>query len=201
MPGTVGCAASDRPVKLQSTKQRRSSLYTASYFMRWCQEGERQGCARHILFFGLIRLWLMWQSRKFNSNSTPNFTFLDWPNSESTQIRNILTWLDSESLVKSDPWLITYFTYRIWPKVVLTWGDGRICGWMYYVTVDRFFPCNATDKCKILPFSLQKNQWLNFDTSSRNPVDSTLTQMAICVIRLRLDSYSWFSRPTQLWLD
>ena len=28
------------------------------------------------------------------------------------------------------------------------------------------FPGNVTDKCKILTFSLQKNQWLNFDSSS-----------------------------------
>ena len=33
------------------------------------------------------------------------------------------------------------------------------------------------------------------------PVDSTLNQMTISVIRLWLDSYPWFSRPTQLWLD
>ena len=32
-------------------------------------------------------------------------------------------------------------------------------------------------------------------------VDSTLTQMTIGMIRLWLDSYPWFSRPTQLWLD
>ena len=32
-------------------------------------------------------------------------------------------------------------------------------------------------------------------------VDSSLTQMTIGMIRLWLDSYPWFSRPTQLWLD
>ena len=34
------------------------------------------------------------------------------------------------------------------------------------VVVGCFFPGNVTDKCKILTFSLQKNQWLNFDSSS-----------------------------------
>ena len=32
-------------------------------------------------------------------------------------------------------------------------------------------------------------------------VDSSLAQMTIGMIRLWLDSYPWFPRPTQLWLD
>ena len=34
------------------------------------------------------------------------------------------------------------------------------------VVVGCFFPGNVADKCKILTFSLQKNQWLNVDSSS-----------------------------------
>ena len=35
----------------------------------------------------------------------------------------------------------------------------------------------------------------------QHPVDWTLTQITICVIRLWLNSYPLFLRPTQLWLD
>ena len=59
--------------------------------------------------------------------------------------------------------------------------------------------CNATGICKILTSSLEKNKWLDFDSSSIQ--FSTLTQMTISVIRLRLDSCPWFSRWTQLWLN
>ena len=46
---------------------------------RWpCRPGL---CSTH--FFGLTRLWLIWQSR--------------WLNSDSTQIPNLLTWLKSDS--------------------------------------------------------------------------------------------------------
>ena len=54
--------------------------------------GHDQGCAR-LRFFGMTRLWLMWQSRWLNSDSTQHFTFLDWLNTDSTQIPNLLTWL------------------------------------------------------------------------------------------------------------
>ena len=70
-----------------------------------------------------------------------------------------------------------------------------------YLAFGWFFPCNTTDKCKILTFSLQNIWWLNFDSSSRYAVDSTLTHMTINVIRPWLDTHPWFSRPTQLWLD
>ena len=52
--------------------------------------------------------------------------------------------------------------YLIWPKVVDRGGGGVRSN----VAVGWFFPCIATDKWEILTFSLQKNQWLYFDSSS-----------------------------------
>ena len=49
-----------------------------------------------------------------------------------------------------------------------------------YSSIGWFFPCNATDKCKIVTLSLQKNQPL----LKKYLEDSTLSQMATCVIRL-----------------
>ena len=124
----------------------------------------QQGCAR-LRFFGLTRLWFMWQSRWLNSDSTQHLTFLVWLNFDSTQISNLLTWLNSDSThlsyswVKSDSRLITF--YLIWPKVVdrgLGVRSNEAVGWL--------FLCNATYECKILTFSLRKNQWPNFDSNS-----------------------------------
>ena len=125
-----------------------------------------QGCAR-LIFFRLTRLWLIWRSRCFNSDSTQHFTFC-WLNSDSTRIRNLLNWLNSDSThlsrswVKSDSPLFTF--YIIWPKFADRGGGGR--GVRSNVAVGWFFPSSATSKCQILTFSLQKNQWYNFDLSS-----------------------------------
>ena len=55
-----------------------------------------QGCARLILF-GLTRLWLIWQFRWLDSDSTQIPNLLTWPNSDSTPNPNLLTWLNSDS--------------------------------------------------------------------------------------------------------
>ena len=115
--------------------------------------------------FGLTRLWLMWQSRWLDSDSTQHFISLGWLNSDSTQIPYLLTWLKSDlthlsqSWVKSDSRLITF--YLLWPQM-LTGGWGVLSN----VAFGWFFPCSATDKCKISTFSLQNIWWLNFDSSS-----------------------------------
>ena len=85
-----------------------------------------------------------------------------WLNSDSTHL--------SQNWVKSDSWLITL--YLIWPTVV----DGGGGGVRSNVAIVWFFPCNATDKCKILAFSLQKisdstltqaeSSWLNYDSNA-----------------------------------
>ena len=104
-------------------------------------------CSTHI--FRLTRLWLIWQSRWLNSDSTQHFTCLDWLNSDSTQITNFLTWLNSDSN-KSDSRLITF--YLIWAKVV----DRRGGGVQPHVVVGWFFPCQTTDKCNILTILFRK---------------------------------------------
>ena len=58
-------------------------------------------------------------------------------------------------------------TQLIWIRVEST----LIHGWSHFTLfgkklLSRFFFCKATYKCKVLTFSLQKNQWLNFDSSS-----------------------------------
>ena len=64
----------------------------------------KQGlCSTQI--FGVTRLWLMWQSRWFNSESAQRFTFLGWLNSDSTLIPHFLTWLSSGSTHLSRSWV------------------------------------------------------------------------------------------------
>ena len=126
-------------------------------------------CSTH--FFGLTRLWLIWQSRWLNSDSTQSPNLLTWLNSDSTHL--------SQSWVKSDSRLIIF--YLIWEKVVDRGGGVRS-----NVAVGWFFLCNVTDNCKILTFSLQKisdstltqavSSWLNSD-SNDNQRDSTLTRL------------------------
>ena len=140
-------------------------------------------------FASLTQLWL---------NSKSKFTNLTqlWLNSFEylTQNPNLLTWLNSDSThlsqswVKSDSWLITF--YLIWQKVVDRGGGGRsnVAAGL----------CKVTDKCKISTFSLQRNQWLNVDSSSIQ-----LTQLWLKWRSAWFDSDStpWFSQPTRLWLD
>ena len=142
-------------------------------------------CSTH--FFGLTRLWLIWQSRWLNSDSTQIPNLLTWPNSDSTQNPNLLIWLNSDSThlsqrwVKSDSRLITF--YLIWEKVADRGGGGGVRS---NVAVGWFFLCKVTDNCKILTFSLRKisdstliqavSSWLNSD-SNDNQRDSTLTRL------------------------
>ena len=154
-------------------------------------------CSTH--FFGLTRLWLIWQSRLLNSDSTQIPNLLTWLNSDSTQNPNLLTWLNSDSThlsqswVKSDSRLITF--YLIWEQVIDRGGGGVRSN----VAVGWFFLCKLQITARSWRFLLEKSLtqlWLK-----QYPVDSTLTQMTISVPRLWLDSYPWFSRPTRLWLD
>ena len=144
-----------------------------------------QGCAR-LIFFGLTRLWLIWQSRWLNSDSTQIPNLLTWLNSDSTQNPNLLTWLNSysnhlsQSWVKSDSQLITF--YLIWKKKVVDGGGGGAvecsCRLVHF--------CKVIDNCKILTFSLRKisdstltqavSSWLNSD-SNDDQRDSTLTRL------------------------
>ena len=153
--------------------------------------GERQGCARLIfpILIGLTRLWLIWQTRWLNSDSTQIPNLLTRLNSDSTQNPNSLTWLNSDSshlsqsLVKSDSRLITF--YLIWEKVVDRGGGGAVecsCRLVHF--------CKVTDNCKILTFSLRKisdstltqavSSWLNSD-SNDGQRDSTLTQLIFLI--------------------
>ena len=149
-----------------------------------------QGCAR-LICFGMTRLWLIWQSRWLNSDSTQIPNLLTWLNSDSTQNPNLLTWLNSDSThlsqswVKSDSRLVTF--YLIWQKVV---DRGGGTGILSNVAVGWFFLWKNSDKCKILTFSLQKNQWLNFDSRSIQ-----LTQLWL---KWRL---AWFNSDSTLILD
>ena len=83
---------------------------------------------RSTHFFGLTRLWLIWQSRWLNSDSTQIPNWLTWLNSDSTQNPNLLTWLNSnsthlsQSWVKFDSRLIQF--YLIWENVVDRGGGG-----------------------------------------------------------------------------
>ena len=139
-------------------------------------------CSTH--FFGLTRLWLIWQSRWLNSDSTQIPNLLTWLNSDSIENPNLLTWLNSDSThlsqtwVKSDSRLITFYLIcekSCWP------GGGRS-----NVAVDWFFLCKVTDNCKILTFSPRKiidstltqavSSWLNSD-SNDDQRDSTLTRL------------------------
>ena len=85
-----------------------------------------QGCAR-LRFFGLTQLWLMWQSRWLNSDSTHTPNFLIWLNSDSTQIPNLLTWLNYDS-THLRIWLTTHH-FLILSKVVDR-GVAAKCSWM-----------------------------------------------------------------------
>ena len=58
------------------------------------------------------------------------------------------------------------------------------------VAVGWFLPCDATDKCKISAFSLQKTQWLNFDSNS--------TQLTQLWLKWRL---AWFDSDSFHILD
>ena len=66
-----------------------------------------------------------------------------------------------ESRVVSQNWLTTHHILPNWAKSC--WQGGGV---LSNAALGWFFPHDATDNCKILTFSLPKNQWLNFDSSS-----------------------------------
>ena len=117
----------------------------------------------------VIQLWLKLKCDFFIDNADPTHLGQGWDNYDSR--------------------LITF--YLIWPKLV-DGGGGRL-----NVAVGWFLCCNATGKCKISTFSLQKKSvtqlWLK-----QYPDDTTLTQMTISVIRLWPNSFE--SESNQIWL-
>ena len=176
-------------------------------------------CSTH--FFGLTRLWLIWQSRWLNSDSTQIPNLLTWLNSDSTQNPNLLTWLNSDSThlsqswVKSDSRLITF--YLIWEKVVDRGGGGVRSN----VAVGWFLLCKVTDNCKILTFSLRKIihstltqavfSWLNSDSNDDQrdltltrlislifTADSTLTRLIWVRVESNLTHDSWVEHNPDL---
>ena len=168
-------------------RQRHKPAHSNSY---------EQGCVRLRFFradstlthvaIPVIKLWL---------NSTFHFSWLTQLRLSSnprianlTQIR-----LKSYESELSQTWITTHHVLPTLVKSCRPRGGGVAVECSYIVL---FFPYIATPKFKILTFSLQKkfmNQlWLN-----QYPVDSTLTQMTISVIRLWLNSNPLFPRPTQ----
>ena len=101
-----------------------------------------QGCVR-LRFFGLTRLWLMWQFRWFDSDSTLHFSRLTQfrlnLNPKVGNLNSDSTYL-SQSWVKADSRLITF--YLILPKVERGEGvrSNVALGWL--------FPRNATYKAQ-----------------------------------------------------
>ena len=109
--------------------------------------GSQQGCAG-LRFFVLTRLWLMWQSGWFDSDSIQHFTFLAWLCTDPTQIPNLVTWINSDSTnlnqswVKSDLQLITLCL--IWPKVVDRGCGGAVdCYYRLVLSLYRYRQINA----------------------------------------------------------
>ena len=130
----------------------------------------------------VTQLWL---------DSTLYFSWLTTPTQLKSQFANLTQlWLNLSQI-----WLTTH---HILPNLAKSCWPGE--GVRLNVVVGCFFPGNVTDKWQNLNvFSSEKSvtqHWLR-----QYSVDSSLTQMTIGMIRLWLDSYPWFSRPTQLWLD
>ena len=148
----------------------------------------------------VIQLWLnstlyfSWLTQlRLNSNSKS----VNWLNSDSTHL--------SQSLVKFDSRLIIF--YLIWPKFVDRGGGVRS-----NAAVRWLFPCNDINKCKILMFPPQKNQWLKLDSSSiqLTPLwhkwrsawfDSDSTHINILDFQSRLNSDSTHSSQSRVKFD
>ena len=159
-------------------------FFSYNFWLEWDRDLGTGLCLTH--FFGLTRLWLIWQSRWLNSDSTQFPNWLTWLNSDSTQNPNLPTWLNSDSTHLSQSWdksdsrLIKF--YLIWENVVDRGGGGLRSN----VAVGWFFLCKVTDNCNILTFSPRKiiystltqavSSWLNSD-SNDDQRDSTLTRL------------------------
>ena len=117
-------------------------------------------------------------------NSKPKFTNLTqlWLNSFESELSQI--WLTTHQILPN-------LGKKCWPGV---WGGGvrsNVAAGSFSVKLQII--------ARSWRFLFEKSvtqPWLK-----QYPVDSTLTQMTISVIRLWLDSYPGFSRPTRLWLD
>ena len=139
------------------------SCYVQNSYNQLQYVTDRQGCAQFTFF------WADSTPAHLQLGGTTltqlNTLLFYWLKSDSTQIPNLLTWLNFDSShssqvwVKSESQLITFCLH--WPKVVERGG-----GMQPNIDVGWFFLCYATQNCKILPFSVQKNRWLNFDSSS-----------------------------------
>ena len=129
---------------------------------RPCIGPRQQGCARLIFFRAdstLTRMTIQVIQLRLNSN--PKFANLTqlWLNSKSKFTNLTQLWLNSFESELSQIWLMTH---HILPDLAKScWPEGG--GGRSNVAAGL---CKVTDKCKISTFSLQKNQWLNVDSSS-----------------------------------
>ena len=136
------------------------------------------------------------QVTQLRLNSNPKFANLTqlWLNTKPKFTNLNQLWLNSFESEMSQIWLTTHHVYLIWEKVVDGGGGVRsivAAGWFISVKLQII--------ARSWRFLFEKSVtqlWLK-----QYPVDSTLTQMTISVIRLWLDSYPWFSQTTRLWLD
>ena len=137
------------------------------------------------------------QVTQLRLNSNPKFADLTqlWLNSKPKFTNLTQLWLNSFESELSQIWLTTH---HILPNL------GRSCwpgggGVRSNVAICWFISVKLQIIARSWRFLFEKSVtqlWLK-----QYPVDSTLTQMTISVIRLWLDSYPWFSQPTRLWLD
>ena len=139
------------------------------------------------------------QMTQLRLNSNPKFANLTQLRLDSKPKFTNLTqlWLISFESELSQVWLTIHHILPNLGKNLLTGegGGGAVecsCGiWSFSVKLQII--------ARSWRFLFEKSVtqlWLK-----QYPVDSTLTQMTISVIRLWLDSHPWFSRPTRLWFD
>ena len=126
-----------------------------------------------------------------------NVFFLDWHNSESIQIPKLITWLNSDPTHFSQLSQLWLAAHRILPNVIKSCWPGGGGGVRLNVAVGWLFPCNATNKCKIITFSPQNIS----DLSLTQAVSSWLNSYSndtISGIRLWLDSFESESNQIKL---
>ena len=112
-------------------------------------------CSTQIL--GLTRLWLTWQSRWFNSDSTQyylHFSWLTqlWDNSNHKFANLTQLWLNSFESDLRQIWLTTYHILHCLAESCWPGGGVRST-----VAVGWFFPCYTITQYKLLTFSHHKN--------------------------------------------
>ena len=100
-----------------------------------------QRCAL-LRFFGLTRLNTCYNPG-YSTLTQLNTTFLDWLNSDSTEIRNLLNRLNSDWTRLIQIWVKSGLTHHIFPNLAKTcWPRGGR-GVRSNVAVGSLFPCNA----------------------------------------------------------